>query len=195
VELNSTAACTLGVLDIGPPPPDRVRWEEDQTMSGADVWLTITRSLSGFWSMTRSQVYQELKRLTDRRFIETTNEGRYRLTSAGRDAVQSWFHGFALAEPKDDQMRSAVTLTIFFGHYLDPALLTRVVREHRLRLERRLDTLRRIEHALDQDRSLPGSTLQRGIAQLEVGIAWTDDVIDRISTRPARRNRRKPTNK
>src|SRR5712691_9226993 len=83
-----------------------------------------------------------------------------RLTSAGREAVQSWFHGFALAEPKDDQMRSAVTLTIFFGHYLDPALLTRVVREHRLRLERRLDTLRRIEHALDQDQSLPGSTLQ-----------------------------------
>ncbi len=190
--LNSTAACTLGVLDIGPPPPDREQWDRDGSMSGAEVWSTISRSVSGFWNMTRSQVYQELKRLTDAALVDQTDDGRYRLTDRGRDSVRAWFRAFALAEPKDDQIRSAITLTVFFGHYLDRDLLVRVVREHRLRLERRLDTLRAIETALEGDRSLPGSTLQRGVAQLRVGIEWTDDVLDRIgdAPSPARARRR-----
>src|SRR5581483_8614686 len=64
------------------------------------------------WNMTRSQVYQELKRLTDAALVDQTDDGRYRLTDRGRDSVRAWFRAFALAEPKDDQIRSAITLTV-----------------------------------------------------------------------------------
>ena len=184
--LNSTAACVLGLLDIGPPPPGRDRWEADGTMSGAEVWDAVERSVGGFWSMTRSQVYRELRVLAEGGLAaEGELPGRFSITPAGRDEVRAWFVDFALGEPRDDQWRSAVTLTVFFGHYLPADLLERVVREHRLRCERRLDVLRSIEDALAADRSLPGSTLRRGMLHLAATVDWTDDVLDRISGRAA----------
>jgi DNA-binding PadR family transcriptional regulator len=193
--LNSTAACVLGLLDIGPPPPDRDRWSTDGTMSGAELWTAIERSVGGFWSMTRSQVYQEIKRVTGAKLVDEPTTGRYRITDSGRIAVRSWFHDFALSEPRDDQVRSAVALTVFFGHFLPAQLVERVVREHRLRLERRLDQLRRIERSLREDRSLPGSTLVRGVMNTECAIGWTGDVLARLeeaatSTPRARRSTR-----
>jgi len=184
--LNSTAACVLGLLDIGPPPPGRARWEADATLSGAEVWDAVERSVGGFWSMTRSQVYRELRALADTGLAaEREASGRFAITPSGRDVVRAWFVDFALGEPRDDQWRSAVTLTVFFGHYLPADLLERVVREHRLRCERRLDVLRSIEAALAADRSLPGSTLRRGMLHLAGTVDWTDDVLDRISGGPS----------
>jgi DNA-binding PadR family transcriptional regulator len=171
----------LGLLDIGPPPPDRERWDADGTMTGAALWTAIQRSVGGFWSMTRSQVYQELKRLSGTGLVRE-RDGRYSITAKGRAAVKQWFQDFALQEPRDEQRRAPVVLTVFFGQYLEPELLQRVVHEHRLRYERRLDVLRRIDTALHEDRSLPGSTLQWAILYLTTAIEWTDDVNARLAS-------------
>ncbi len=196
--LNSTAACVLGLLDIGPPPPSRERWDADGTMSAAEIWDTVERSVGGFWSMTRSQVYQELRRLTDAGLVDV-DAGRYCITAAGRSSAVQWFNDFARAEPRDDSTRSPVTLTVFFGHYLAPDLLERVVREHQLRYQRRLDTLRAISNALDRDRSLPGATLQRALFMLGATIEWTRDVLERITmsraAAPTERARRAKTSR
>jgi DNA-binding PadR family transcriptional regulator len=190
-KLNSTAACVLGFLDVGPPPPDRARWVADGTMSGAEVWTGLERSVGGFWSMTRSQVYQELRRLADAELAVVDAAGRYAVSESGRQAAREWFHDFALGEPRDEQVRSPVALTVFFGNYLEPELLERLVREYQLRFERRLQVLRGIEGALEDDRSLPGTTLRRGMFHLEGAVAWTQDVLDRLANkgRPARRVR------
>jgi len=182
MELNSTAACVLGLLDIGPPPPDRDRWESDGTMSGSEIWTAVERSVGGFWSMTRSQVYQELKRISAAKFTREATPGRYAITDEGRDAVRQWFHNFALRGPRQDQLRSPIELAVFFGHYVPPDLLRRVVAEHRLLYQRRLDVLHRIDAALVHDRSLPGSTLHRAILNLGVAIDWTNDVDDRLGS-------------
>jgi DNA-binding PadR family transcriptional regulator len=163
VALNSTAASVLGLLDIGPPPPWRQQWEADATMSGAEVWAAIERSVGGFWRMTRSQVYAELKKLVDGDMAAESGDGRYAITPAGKVAVKDWFVDFALTDPRPDQVRSAITLTVFFEHYLPVDTLRRVVHEHRLRLERRVETLRIIDRTLQEDRSLPGSTLRRAL--------------------------------
>jgi DNA-binding PadR family transcriptional regulator len=191
--LNSTAACILGLLDIGPPPPGRERWSIDQTISSADLWNALEQSVGGFWSMTRSQVYQELRRLTDARLVDVSEKNRYAVTQAGRDAAHEWFNGFALAEPRDEQIRSPIALSVFFGHYLDADLLERVVREHELRFKRRLQRLRSIDQAMPADRSLPGSTLRRAILYLDGAIEWTHDVLDRLRTpsAPAREKARR----
>jgi DNA-binding PadR family transcriptional regulator len=192
VALNSTAACVLGLLDIGPAPPWRERWEADGTMSAADVWESVDRSVGGFWSMTRSQVYAELRRLADTGLV-AADAGRYRITPDGRATAREWFTDFARAEPRDDSLRSPVTLSVFFGHYLPSELLERVVREHQLRYQRRLDTLRTISAALDHDRSLPGSTLQRALFTLGATIEWTRDVLDRIAGARADGERDQPS--
>jgi hypothetical protein len=74
-------------------------------------------------------------------------------------------------------------------------LLERVVGEHRLRYQRRLDVLNSIAEALDDDQSLPGSTLRRGILAVSGAIEWTNDVLARIRGRgapkPGRTARRK----
>ena len=130
--------------------------------------------------MTRSQVYSELKKLTLVQAVAESAQGRYSITAHGQKAVREWFAVFAQAEPRDDQIRSAFTLTVFFGHYLPADTLRRVVAENRLRLERRLDALRTIESSLSGDSSLPGSTLKRAILNLSGAIDWTDDVFDRL---------------
>jgi DNA-binding PadR family transcriptional regulator len=153
-------------------------------MSGAETWSAVERSVGGFWSMTRSQVYQELKKLVDAGLAEDAEHGRYAITAQGRDAVRDWFHGLALAEPQDDQVRSPLTLIVFFGHYLPRELLARVVQEHRLRLERRLEALGTIERSLQNDESLPGLTLRRALVQSAGMISWTDEVLSRTGVRP-----------
>src|SRR5881394_390359 len=172
-------------------------------MSGAEIWNAVRRSLGGFWSMTRSQVYAELKKLTADGLAAESYAARYSITLEGQDAVKQWFRDFALAEPADDQIRSPFTLTVFFGHYLPEETLRRVVGEYRLRLQRRLEALQTIERSLADDRSLPGSTLQRALLNLAVAIDWTDDVVLRLEShreppghsrdstkRPSRRRRR-----
>jgi len=181
-QLNSTAACILGILEMGPPPPDRGGWRPEAGLTGAELWSTLERSVAGFWSMTRSQAYQELRRLEAARLVERADDGRYAITAAGRDAARQWFNDFALAEPRDEQIRSPVGLSVFFGRYLSPAMLARVVGEHRLRYQRRLDQLRMIEHAIPGDRSLPGSTLRRAVLYFEGAIAWADEVLARLET-------------
>src|SRR5690242_6549216 len=191
--LNSTAACVLGILDIGPPPPAHADWERTGTMSGAELWAALEQSVCGFWSMTRSQVYQELRRLTTDGLV-AAEQGRYIITDDGRAAAAAWFVDLARAEPRDEQIRSPITLTVFFGHYLPVEVLERVVREHELRYQRRLEALHAIRDALGDDRSLPGSTLQRAILYVAGAIEWSHDVVERLrgssTERKARRGAR-----
>jgi len=190
--LNSTAACVLGILDVGPPPPAHAHWSQDPAMSGADVWSALEQSVGGFWNLTRSQVYQELRRLTADALVAVSDTGRYAITDAGRAAARQWFLDRALGEPREEQIRSPITLTVFFGHYLPADVLERVVREHELRSQRRLDALRAMQAALGEDRSLPGSTLQRATLYVGGAIEWAHDVLDRLQARPSapRRKRR-----
>src|SRR5689334_2359685 len=124
--LNSTAACVLGILDVGPPPPAHARWTRDRAMSGAEIWSALEQSVAGFWSLTRSQVYQELRRLTADGLVAVSDAGRYVLTDAGRGAARQWFVDRARGEPREEQLRSPIMLTVFFGHYLPADVLERV---------------------------------------------------------------------
>jgi len=189
--LNSTAACVLGILDVGPPPPAHPDWARDPAMSGAEVWSGLEQSVGGFWSLTRSQVYQELRRLSADGLVAVSAAGRHAITDAGREAAREWFVGRALGEPREEQIRSPITLTVFFGHYLPADVLERVVREHELRARRRLETLRAMQGALGEDRSLPGSTLQRATLYFSGAIEWAHDVLDRLQPRASERTRKR----
>src|SRR5436305_8699357 len=91
--LNATAACVLGILQMGPPPP-AVREPGPEAMTGWQVHQTAQQSLARFWSLTRSQIYLELGRLEAAGLVEAAGgtgpraSRPYRITERGAAAFQ-----------------------------------------------------------------------------------------------------------
>src|SRR5438552_14536035 len=129
-DLNPTAASLLGYLDVGP-------------MTGWDLNEFVRMSIGNFWNVTRSQIYRELRTLTERGYVEAGRTGPrdrvpYTITDAGRDAFRDW-----IAEsPGPDLIRSRLLLTIFFGDHLEPERLREILVEQRKEHEAQLETYR-----------------------------------------------------
>src|SRR5437588_1511057 len=162
-ELNATAACILGLLEMG-PVPGTIRDPGPEAMTGWQIFETAASSLGRVWHLTRSQIYVELGRMAEAALIEDTGEGGprasrpYRITDAGREAFLGWITAWAEQEPKDDQLRSPLLLTMFFGSYLPPTTLRGVLEEYRPRYQRQADQLTRMFEALEEEQqNLPPS--------------------------------------
>src|SRR5438105_841576 len=110
--LNPTAASLLGFLHDGP----KTGWE---------LASTVESSLGGFWNVTRSQVYRELRTLDLTGLITAGERGPrdrrpYALTEAGRAAFAGWI----AREPGEEIIRYPLLLTIFFAEHIAPERLT-----------------------------------------------------------------------
>lgn len=192
VALTSTAACVLGLLQMG-PAPGQPGFRKAPAMTGGQVFAAAERSVSRFWNLTRSQVYAELLGLERVGLVERAGEvgprraQPYRVTDAGRDAFAGWINEFAGQGPRDDQLRSPLLLTVFFGHFVEPARLRTLVQEYRARHERGLDLADQMLRALGDDASLPGAALLRRARYQRLMVDWLDVVLERI---PRRRTRR-----
>src|SRR5947209_4710178 len=138
--LNATAACLLGLLELGPLPGSEPN-PDPETMTGWQLYETATDSITRFWNITRSQIYVELPRLAAAGLVEATSargpraSRPYRLTPAGKAALRAWLLDWALQEPKDDQLHSPLLLTVFFGDFVPQHVLLRTLEEYRLRYE------------------------------------------------------------
>jgi hypothetical protein len=51
----------------------------------------------------------------------------YRVTAAGKAAFRDWLAGLASGEPREEQLRSPLLLTVFFGEFLRPEILHHVL--------------------------------------------------------------------
>jgi DNA-binding PadR family transcriptional regulator len=188
--LNPTAACVLGLLQLGPVPGAK-RNPDPEAMTGWQIYETAANSLSRFWNVTRSQVYLELPRLAEAGLVEDSRRGGpphssrpYRITEAGRKAFGDWLTEWAALEPRDDQLRSPLLLTVFFGDYLSRETLRRVLQEYRPRYQRQLEQSRKMLEALGTEESNrhipPTAVLQRGIAYREMMVRWIDGVLEEL---------------
>jgi len=93
-DLNPTAASLLGYLDLGP-------------MTGWDLDRFVQASIGNFWNVTRSQIYRELRTLTERGYVKAGTTGPrdrvpYAITNAGRKAFKHWI----AQPPPPDVIRS-----------------------------------------------------------------------------------------
>jgi DNA-binding PadR family transcriptional regulator len=125
-QLNATAASLLGFLQAGP-------------RSGWELVQTVEASIGNFWNVTRSQVYRELRSLEEQGLVEAGETGPrdrrpYTVTEAGRRTFTQWI----AREPGPDLVRSPLLLTVFFGEYVEPALLRRFLVLHRAQHEKQL---------------------------------------------------------
>lgn len=162
--VNATAASLLGFLHRGP-------------MTGWDLVAAVEGSVGNFWSVTRSQVYRELRSLEEQGLVEAGETGArerrpYTITDTGRDAFRRWI----AREPGEEVIRFPLLLTVFFSEHVDPALLRRHVVLHRARHEQRLAAYEELHSALADlpDERFPVYALRFGIEYERAVLRWLD---------------------
>lgn len=138
-ELNPTAASLLGLLHHG-------------EMSGWDLSQRIEETIGYFWNVTRSQIYRELKTLSQKGLIreivqESGDRRPYVITPTGQKAFAHWIRN----QPGNDLIRFPLLLTMFFGAHLSDDEMRRFLIRFRLRHQQRLHeyetALLRVEEA------------------------------------------------
>jgi len=167
-DLNPTAASLLGYLDLGP-------------MTGWDLDRFVQASIGNFWNVTRSQIYRELRTLTERGYVKAGTTGPrdrvpYAITNAGRKAFKHWI----AQPPPPDVIRSRLLLTVFFGHHLPPSRLREIAHTERQRHQATLDRYLALEPqlAVDADQRYPLATLRFGVRYERAMIESLDELLE-----------------
>jgi DNA-binding PadR family transcriptional regulator len=179
--INATAACLLGLLQLGPAPGQPGYGEASPAMTGSELWRTASTSIARFWNITRSQVFSELPRLGASGLVEPAPAGPrrrqpYRITSAGRAAFVDWLNEFVRAGLGEEQLRSPAVLAVFFGEFVSPSELRHALLQERERHAHRLAALESMQRALGDSRRLPAHTVTRGIGYQRLTLDWIDIV-------------------
>ena len=96
-DLNPTAASLLGYLDLGP-------------LTGWDLDQWVRSSIGNFWNVTRSQIYRELRTLTELGYVEAGEAGR-------RDRVRRMRQHEAQRRADDRRPHGRVERGLRHGHF------------------------------------------------------------------------------
>lgn len=164
--VNATAGTILGFLHDGPA-------------TGWDLQQRMARSVGNFWNTTRSQVYRELGALERDGLVERDGEpgphdrSPFRLTRPGRAVFRRWVARDLDAEPR----RVPVLLATFFADHLPPGRLAELLDDHRAEIEAELAVYLDVKEAgVLAGAPAIAATLEYGIRNAEMVIAWIDDV-------------------
>jgi DNA-binding PadR family transcriptional regulator len=163
----------LGLLSLGP-------------RSGYDIKAVVDRSTRFFWAASYGQIYPELRRLEDEGLVEgedASNGARgrrvYKLTDAGRGALQEWL----LGRETTIEYRDESLLRLFFGDALPREQALQLLEGRKRGHDQYLEILREIA-------ALPGGkdpdfvdlVLQWGIDFNEWGARWCEEQLQRLQT-------------
>lgn len=116
-------------------------------MTGYDMSKEFETTLSGFWNAKHSQIYPELKTLTEQNLIEyhleisgTVLEKKvYSITAAGREQLTQWENNFNKLKPiAKDEFR----LQLFFSDCVSPEHRIELLKNRLAQHEERLQQLR-----------------------------------------------------
>jgi DNA-binding PadR family transcriptional regulator len=159
--ISATDAALLGLLTRG------------GELSGYDLQRRA-ETASGFpWAPAKSRIYAVLPQLVARGYAtsrEVVQSGRpnkqlYRITKAGRAALQAWLEEAPVFEPE----RAPLLLKLYFGDLVEPEILLAHVRKARteaLALKRRLETTGHGESAYAD------LTVRQGLEWARAMIRW-----------------------
>lgn len=126
-----------------------------KNMTGYDMSKEFETTLSGFWNAKHSQIYPELKILTEQKLIEyhleisgTVLEKKvYSITDAGRQKLTQWENTFNKLKPvAKDEFR----LQLFFSDCISPEHRIELLKNRLLQHEERLQTLRERKPEFEQ---------------------------------------------
>ena len=168
-QVSATEAAVLGLLSFG-------------ERSGYDLQRLARESVGYFWAPARSQIYAVLPRLVSAALAEPLDlvQGRgpakrmYRLTTAGRDALERWLEDGPIGPEPD---RNLLLLKVFFGDLMRPDRLREQIRERRLEAEQLKAELAEIDADVAERSSknkFPALTRRYGYEWADAVIRWAD---------------------
>lgn len=139
MSINATAASLLGFLHNGP-------------MTGWDLDKIVALTISNFWNVTRSQVYRELRTLSELGFVVAGEAGAresrpFTITESGKQAFANWI----VQDPGPPIVRMPLLLTAFFGEHLTPDRIAEIVSAEIAGGEKALQEFYDLQLALEPD--------------------------------------------
>lgn len=150
----------------------------ERPSSGYDLTQRFAEGIGNYaWSAKHSQIYPELKKLSDDGFIEMVDEGArgrrtYAITSAGRDELRTWL----LNPPSSSGVRNEFVLRLFLLSALEPAEAAAVLRRTAEACESRMTVLKEEFQVLTADGSAsggaPGMAAQYGLHAYQATFDW-----------------------
>ena len=170
--LNGIAPVILGFLSWGP-------------RSGYAIKKIVDRSTRFFWAASYGSIYPQLRRLEEDGLIEgaesPTGARRrkiYRLTPAGREALQAWLR----AAGAGWELRDAGLLRVFFADALPPDEGVAAVRDLRAEHERTVEALRGVRDDPTRPKGgYPELVLDFGIGVHEWVVDWSKRTEERLA--------------
>jgi PadR family transcriptional regulator, regulatory protein AphA len=156
--------------------------------SGYDIKAAVDRSTRFFWAASYGQIYPELRRLEREGLVEGEDapNGRrarrvYRLTDAGREALEAWLLGpITTIELRDESL-----LRLFFADALPREDALRLLEGRKRGHEEFLAVLREIDALPGVDPPFVDLVLRWGIAFNEWGIEWCEEQLRRLTAETA----------
>jgi DNA-binding PadR family transcriptional regulator len=182
--LNPTSASLLGLLiDCG-------------ELTGGDLVRVAELRISGYWNLTRSQVYRELSGLTAAGYIAAGQTGPrgaqpFRVTPRGANALRAWL---ADEEPRDF-VRIGLLLMLAFGRHMPQGRLQEVLDAYEERHRARLEFYEALDDDLAQHDSDPylHATLAFGLHYERAVLQWLESLPPEIRTGTASQAPRGPS--
>lgn len=158
-------------------------------MSGYDLMQQFESTLCEFWSAKHSQIYPELKKLTDEGMITyhveitgTVLEKKlYSITDAGRADFLKWLK---MDEPMKSTPKDVFRLRVFYSNNLEPEvrlnLLEHQLMQHRLRLEHLKGNQTKFDAVPDKNSDEFGDylVLMGAIMREEMVCGWLEKCIE-----------------
>ncbi len=136
-DLPVTSYALLGLLTFG------------DELTGFELKQRADMTLRFYWvSPATSQVYSELRRLTDAGLVRAKGEGRgttYRITARGRRDLATWMRETPAGFPV---LKHPVALRLLLGHVVDTEDTLAMLRAHVEALGEELSALREVRESL-----------------------------------------------
>ena len=152
--------------------------------SGYEIKAVVDRSTRFFWAASYGQIYPELRRLEGDGLIEgedAPNGDRprrvYRLTAAGRVALEEWL----LGRDTTIELRDESLLRLFFADALPHEQALQLLEGRRHGHAALLEALRAIDARPGTDTPFVDLVLRWGIAFNEWGAKWCEEQLQRLS--------------
>jgi DNA-binding PadR family transcriptional regulator len=162
-----------------------------EPMSGYDLGRTIRESVGHFWNESYGQIYPNLKKLANGRFVSCKTERQkgkpdrhiYSITEKGRERLRKWL----AVPPQPEIPRNEMLLKLFFGEQVSTQILIGYV--ERMAEERRalLDLLEQAEREeIDKNLRYPGAPYWRmaahfGQMEMRAHLRWAEETLAELN--------------
>lgn len=165
----------------------------EDDLSGYELAKDFETSLGFFWQASHQQIYQELRKLSDKQWLskrEVNQRGKpnkivYGITKAGREALAQWVFSTTRTQVgKDDLLVKLYNLDLGNVAHLAGEITAR--REEMMQRLYLYEKIRRRHYG--DPRQLPTRrkgvylALALGIHQGEQFLAWCDEALDLLAT-------------